>query len=99
MQIEYHDQAIAEAMEAAAWYESRSEGLSLRFLAKWKQAETRVAANPLMNRAFGDGFRHCRFEVFPYSLIYRLRGEGDIQVLAVMHQKRHPGYWKSRLDG
>jgi plasmid stabilization system protein ParE len=98
VEIEYDEEAIAEAMEAAAWYESRSEGLSLRFLAKWKQAETRMVSDPMINHVFGDGFRRCRFEVFPYALVYRVRGESVIQVLAVMHQKRHPGYWKSRLD-
>ena len=32
---------------------------------------------------------------FPYSLLYRI-DPGEIVILAVMHQKRHPSYWLPR---
>ncbi|MGH9495390.1 MAG: type II toxin-antitoxin system RelE/ParE family toxin [Candidatus Sulfotelmatobacter sp.] len=33
---------------------------------------------------------------FPYILIYR-EWQGDIQIVAVAHTSRKPGYWKNRL--
>ncbi len=33
---------------------------------------------------------------FGYSLIY-LPGEKDLQIVAVAHHKRRPGYWTERL--
>lgn len=33
---------------------------------------------------------------YPYSLIYRLNSTGNVQIVAVSHQKRLPGYWKHR---
>jgi hypothetical protein len=33
---------------------------------------------------------------FPYLLIYREREDGVIQILAVAHTSRRPGYWKER---
>jgi toxin ParE1/3/4 len=32
---------------------------------------------------------------FPFQIVYRARGE-TIEVVAVAHLKRRPGYWKSR---
>ena len=95
--ITYKDDALSEGIEAAAWYEAQSEGLRYRFLKKWKQAEVKMAAAPEINRDMGNGLRRCRFEVFPYALIYRVLPAGLIEVVAVMHSSRQPGYWKGRL--
>ena len=32
---------------------------------------------------------------FPYTLVYRIKS-GDIDVIAVAHQSREPGYWHGR---
>jgi hypothetical protein len=34
---------------------------------------------------------------FSRSIIYRDE-DGVVYVVAVMHQRRHPDYWKSRVD-
>lgn len=78
MIVEYDDEAIAEAMEAAAWYERRQDGLVRRFLGKWKEAERRMAADPELNRTFQSDYRRCRFDVFPYALIYRIASEDTL---------------------
>lgn len=96
MNVEYDDEAIEEAMEAAIWYETLREGLAKRFLAKWREAERRMVADPELNRACRNDHRRCRFDVFPYALIYRIASGDTIQVIAVMHQNRSPDYWKKR---
>jgi toxin ParE1/3/4 len=96
VEIIYHQEAFEEGIEAAIWYESQSEGLELRFLRYWKEAEERMAACPDRNRVFFDGMRRCRFEVFPHSLVYRICPGDAIEVLAVMHSSRRPGYWADR---
>jgi hypothetical protein len=40
------------------------------------------------------GIRKCRLTTFPYALIFR--GDQDIDIIAVMHLRRQPGYWKDR---
>lgn len=97
MEITYHPEAFREGVEAAEWYEAQSEGLHLRFLEHWKEAEQRMAASPGRNRIFHDGMRRCRFEVFPHSLVYRIRPGEFIEVIAVMHPSRRPGYWTDRI--
>ena len=43
-------------------------------------------------------FRRTRVSGFPYDLIY-IAGMDVIQVLAVAHQRRRPGYWRHREAG
>jgi hypothetical protein len=48
-----------------------------------------------MHRLFEGRLRKCRFDVFPYALIFRIQGD-ELQVLAVMHMSRQPGYGRAR---
>ena len=98
MEVRYDDEALQEAKNAAHWYENQEDGLALRFLEKWKQAEDRMAFAPELNRVFVDDLRSCRFEIFPFKMLYRIVSKDVLQVVAVMHMKRRPGYWRSRLD-
>lgn len=46
-------------------------------------------------------YRHgCRRYVFPnqypYSLIYRITGLDDLEIVAIPHDKLKPGHWKHR---
>jgi toxin ParE1/3/4 len=36
------------------------------------------------------------FTRFPFTLVYRLRGD-EVEILAVAHARRRPGYWRSRF--
>jgi plasmid stabilization system protein ParE len=40
--------------------------------------------------------RRCRLKRFPFSSIYRADAH-EIVVVAVMHHRRRPNYWRSRL--
>ncbi|MCB1229353.1 MAG: type II toxin-antitoxin system RelE/ParE family toxin [Verrucomicrobiae bacterium] len=98
MRVRYDDEAFGEAMDAATWYETQREELARAFLAKWKEAELRMLADPEISRTFDGDLRQCRFDVFPYTLVYRIEDETTVQVVAVIHQHREPGYWRDRLD-
>jgi plasmid stabilization system protein ParE len=95
MRVNYGRAAREEGLEAAAWYGAQQENLQIRFLEKWKDAETRMVANPGIHRCFEGDLRKCRLDVFPYALVFRVR-DNELQVLAVMHMSRRPGYWKNR---
>ena len=95
MRLIYEERAFEEASDAASWYGQQDEELRSRFLNAWKAAATRVVANPEIYRCFKGDLRKCRFEVFPYMLIFRIQGD-EIQVAAVMHTSRKPGYWEIR---
>jgi plasmid stabilization system protein ParE len=42
-------------------------------------------------------FRRAVLSRFPFSLVYRLV-EDDIEIIAVMHHRRRPGYWRIEPD-
>jgi plasmid stabilization system protein ParE len=98
MTVTYENAARQEGNDAADWYEKQQPGLGPRFLSQWKLAENRMIASPEIHRCFEGELRKCRFEIFPYALVFRIRGD-KLQVIAVMHMSRNPGYWRERGEG
>jgi len=92
---EFHPEALEEADAAAALYKQRHPGLEIRFLEALNDTIARITRNPLMYRRIGGEIRKCRVMRFPYGVIYRLKDE-RIEVIAVMHLRQQPGYWKLR---
>jgi plasmid stabilization system protein ParE len=95
--VEFHYEASAEYDVAFDWYLERSPDAALEFdaevdraLAQIVEAPQRWAAGPFSTRRF-------LLRSFPYILIYRERIVGAIQVVAIAHTSRRPGYWKERL--
>jgi plasmid stabilization system protein ParE len=88
-------EALQELEAAASWYELRSPEAKQGFVDDFEKAAKLVRAYPkAWPGAFGL-FRKCLFSRFPYQLIY-LEGKEAILLLAVMHLRRRPGYWKKR---
>ena len=90
-----HDEAKAETREAARWYEQQQEDLGKRFLNAVRSPTQKVRTRPHLFRQFDGPFRRYIIKGFPYAVIYAVRDD-VIYVLAVMHMKRKPGYWKQR---
>jgi hypothetical protein len=57
----------------------------------------RILANPKAWPKLSGGIRACRTQRFPYSVVYR-EGQEAILILAVMHHRRNPVYWRDRLE-
>jgi len=57
-------------------------------------------ANKDSARGFGLRVTRYRFLVhrFPFGILYRIAGD-EIQIVAIMHLRRKPGYWTKRLSG
>lgn len=100
MTFDWHEEAEAEFVESAAYYEQESEGLGSQFRDALSGAFDRIASAPDTPRQFDRPFRKVRFKNFPYAIVYRITDERDrasgIQIIAVMNLHRKPGYWKSR---
>jgi plasmid stabilization system protein ParE len=91
----FHPEARSEFHQSALYYESPQIGLGRRFVEAVRDAIARIRTQPLLFRETEPGIRRCRTLRFPYGVIYRLKG-GAVEVLAVMHLSRKPGYWKHR---
>ena len=88
--------AAADLEEAALWYEAQRSGLGREFLDAAEAALKQVMANPKGYAVAYEDRRRLLLARFPYSLVYRLIGD-DVVVIAVVHAKRNPRVWRSRV--
>jgi toxin ParE1/3/4 len=97
MNYRFHPAAEAEYLEQVAYYESCERGLGARFLEHFQKALHRICDAPgqyAIERA--PDIRRLQLRTFPMTVIYRERS-GEVQVLAVAHYRRRPGYWLGRV--
>ena len=91
----FHPEAVEEAEAAALWYRGRSPRAAARFIDEISQVIEKIAAAPRRWPAGPRETRRAKLPCFPFAVIYREKGDA-IQILAVAHGKRRPGYWRSR---
>jgi plasmid stabilization system protein ParE len=93
--IEFHPEAAQEVEAAVLWYGERSLRAAEAFLKELENALRLISEAPARWPAFEAGTRRLPLRRFPYVVIYR-EGARALQILAVAHGRRRPGYWKSR---
>ena len=94
----FHPDAALEFEEEVRYYRTRGLVLGDRFAAEVRFAIRRILQTPERWRVVEDEVRVCRVRVFPFSLLYTIEHD-FILIIAIMHQKREPGYWHYRLSG
>ena len=95
MLLEFHPAAAKEADAATDWYAERSLVAARAFVSELIHAVDQVMEDPERWPFFENDARRYVFPQFPFSLVYRIRHD-KIQIIAVAHSKRKPGYWKKR---
>ena len=93
----FHEEAGAEYDAAFEWYMERSPDAALKFDAEVEQALTQIVQSPRRWAAGSHSTRKFLLRLFPFILIYRERADSSIQIVAVAHTSRRPGYWTKRL--
>ena len=94
--IVLHPAAEAEMLAAARYYEVCQPGLGGRFLDEVLRAGVRITDNPAAWSVVSGSIRRCLLNHFPFGVMFRIETE-RIYVLAVMHLRREPNYWRSRV--
>ncbi len=97
MNYEFLPEARDEFWEAALYYESKEEGLGVRFRGEVAHVIERILADPNLWRERAGAYRRVNCPVFPYYVAYFIRRE-TILIAAVAHGHRKPGYWKKRMS-
>lgn len=98
MQLRFDPDALSELAGALDWYSARSAAAGRMFAVEIDRAVERLRESPLRWPTYLHGTRRARLRRFPFALVYRL-GADEIQVIAVAHLHRRPGYWRSRTLG
>lgn len=93
--VEILPEAEAEIREAYLWYFERSPIAADAFRTEAFRVIDRLARDALTWPEDEDAIRRHTLHHFPYSVFYEIRGDVVI-VLAVAHQRRKPGYWRTR---
>lgn len=96
MRHRFRPVARRELLDATQWYLADG-GIAAAERFEW--AVTRAIRfleyMPQLGTPSYPGLRTWPLKNFPYTLVYRVRGE-LITVMAVAHQSREPGYWVGR---
>lgn len=91
----WHPGAISDAEAARDWYAERSVIAARGFLLALEAAVDATTEAP---ERWPEREHRCRVYFFPssypYALVYRTKPV--IEVVAVAHQRRLPGYWRVR---
>ncbi len=93
--LEFHPLAVEEARAAREWYAERSPTIAHDFVAELDRAMEQIVEAPDRWPTYSHGTRRYLLHRFPYMVVYRER-KSVIQVIAVAHGRRKPGYWEAR---
>jgi len=93
--VRFHPAAVAEAKAAHGWYAKRNPSAATAFMAALDAAVSAIRNSPGRWPQHSHGTRKYLLRRFPYAVIYRIT-DATIQVVAVAHGRRRPGYWRRR---
>ena len=96
MKARFISPAQRELDQAVEYLNVKKPGLGDDLFEEAVSAAGKLCDFPELWPKVRKNIRRCRLKRFPYSLIYRANTE-EIVVIAVMHSRRRPDYWRSRL--
>jgi len=97
LQLEFHPDARLDALEPYDWYAERSQQAADAFQQELQDAGRAIQCSPERWANYLFGTRRYVMKRYPFVLVYRVATE-RIELVAIAHAKRNPGYWKERLD-
>jgi toxin ParE1/3/4 len=90
-----HPEAIKEARAAREWYVARNPEAGEAFMAELDAAIERIEHGPRQWPQYLAGTRRYLFHRFPFFAVFR-ETNTRIEIVAVAHGRRRPGYWLGR---
>jgi plasmid stabilization system protein ParE len=98
LNIDVHPDVYKELEDSRSWYEEHAENLGTEFLDEIDRAVDAIQNAPTVWPWYDEQHHVRRFLVhrFPYAIIYRVTSS-VVQIIGVMHLRRHPDYWKERM--
>jgi toxin ParE1/3/4 len=96
MRLWLNRDAQAEFDEAVEFYEQRKPGLGKRFRSAIVRALRTILKNP-ERWPEREGFRKYLVPVFRYKIYYEI-SDDTLNIVAIAHPSREPGYWRTRIS-
>lgn len=95
MNVIFLPAAQEELAVAVAYLEIRAPGLGAELLDDVKRISALASTVPSIGRTLDDIHRRLTLQRFPYHLVYRMRDDATVVVVAMAHKRRSPGYWRT----
>lgn len=92
----FHPEASQEHADVIQYYVAINRELGERLDAEIRRLVSQIGHNPQRFLRLHSLARRALAHGFPYSIIY-LEQPDHVWIVALMHAKRRPGYWKKRL--
>jgi plasmid stabilization system protein ParE len=92
----FHPSAAEEYANATEYYEANVPGLGGRFYDEIEDLIREIRRHPERFFRLYPPVQRALAHKFPYSVIY-VNEPDRIWIVAVMHAKRRPGYWRARI--
>jgi toxin ParE1/3/4 len=96
VKVVLHPQADAEFLLAQRRYSDANPLLGRRFYDETTSVFRRIIEHPLRYKQFDPPARRLFANGFPSAVIYVAKPD-TTWIIAVMHVRRQPSYWKERI--
>lgn len=93
--VRYYPLFTDDVVEAAAWYDYRSQGLGESFTANVSEAVSLLVADPERFALTAGGLRYARVRRFPYIVLFDL-SHSELLILGVLHTARSIDKWREQ---
>ena len=94
--LQQHPDVESEIEDYALYLASSSDRAPFAFVGEVRSAFRHLCEHPAIGHFVHRDFRRYNLRRFSHAVIYQENGD-KIYVIAVMHEKRHPDYWKKRI--
>lgn len=95
--LEVVEQVDLELVEHWAFLESRLPGLGDRLLEEVEMVFDLLKQDPYLFQKRHSEFRMATTRRLRYKIIYLMKHESVVRVVAIRHPKQHPTSWMKRL--
>ena len=90
--------ASEDFTEILSWYMNQQTNSENRFIAEISKISKRLESMPETFPYDKVPYRKALLKKFPYKVVYFIDEHNlEVQIVAVVHQSRHPDFWKSRI--
>jgi toxin ParE1/3/4 len=94
--IDFHPEGRREADAAFSYYLERNHRVADAFYRALETSLSAIQKSPEVWAEYLYGTRRYLLRRFPFIVVYRAT-ERRIEIVAVAHGRRKPGYWAHRL--
>ncbi len=83
---------------AVSWYEKQLFGLGKRFLVEIDSCIEKLKQQPNNYLIIEPPVRRILLKSFPYKLLYFIKDEDEVIIIALIHAKRSKSFIKTRVN-